>query len=135
MSSEQNKATVLQFYKAFAEGDFEKLNETTHPNIAVYIKGSTVRGIDSFFEFTQMFRSSFENCYFTFEDVIAGDDRVVTRGTVTGIHRKEWVGVPPTGKQITYSLIQIARLEDGLLIEHWEQDNVLAVMQQLDKKE
>ena len=134
MSLEQNKATVLQFYKAYDEGNLEKLKETLAPNIIVYLRESIIRGVDDVFEYAQTTRSIFPDGYLTIEDVIAENSKVVIRGTFTGTHCKEWFGVPPTGKQVKFSVIEIARLENSKLVEHWAQNNALAVMQQLNGK-
>jgi len=66
-----------------------------------------------------MMRSTFPDAYVTLEDVIAEDDKVVSRGTFTGTHRREFLGIPPTGKQVTFSVIHIEQLGDGKIVDHW----------------
>lgn len=62
--------------------------------------------------------------------VLAEDDKVVTRGTFTGTHRGEYLDIPPTGKQVTISVVHIDRLRDGKVIEHWGLSDALSMMQQ-----
>lgn len=119
MSLEQNKAIVLQFYKAYNQGNLEQAKEMVAPNIIVHTLGTVIHGGDDFFEHMQMMRSTFPDSYHTFEDVIAEDDKVVTRGTFTGIHRQEFLGIPPTGKQMTCSVVHVDRLRDDKIVEHW----------------
>ncbi len=132
MSLEQNKAIVLQYYKAYDQGNLEQAKEMVAPNIVVttFFK-SVIRGSDDFFEHMQLMRSIFADSYYTFEEVIAEDDKVVTRGTFTATHRGEFLGIPPTGKQVTCSVVQGDRLEDGKIVEHWSLGDALAVLQQL----
>lgn len=45
-------------------------------------------------------RTGFPDLHFEIEDQLAEGDKVVSRWTITGTHRGEWVGIPPTGKQM-----------------------------------
>nr|MDZ8003355.1 ester cyclase [Nostoc sp. DedSLP05]MDZ8100869.1 ester cyclase [Nostoc sp. DedSLP01] len=130
MSLEQNKAIVLQCYKAYDQGNLEQAKELFAPNIVIDSLGPVIHGRDEFFEYMKIIRSTFPDSYHTFEDVIAEDDKVVTRGTFTGIHRREYLGIPPTGKQVTISVVHIDRLRDGKVIEHWGLSDALSMMQQ-----
>ena len=56
---------------------------------------------------------------------------MVTRKTVRGTHRGESMGIPPTGKQVAVGLIDILRVADGKLVEHWNQVDTLGMLQQL----
>jgi len=67
----------------------------------------------------------------TVEDVIAEGDKVVTRWTIRGTHRGEFMGQPPTGKQVTWSGINITRLVAGKAVEDWVEQDTLGLMQQL----
>jgi predicted ester cyclase len=81
-----------------------------------------------------MMRSTFPDAYVTLEDVIAEDDKVVSRGTFTGTHRREFLGIPPTGKQVTFSVIHIEQLGDGKIVDHWVLGDSLAMLQQLRRE-
>lgn len=67
----------------------------------------------------------------TIDDVICEGDQVVVRGACRGTHKGEWMGVPPTGKQIEYGEIVIMRFKDGKITECWVQEDDLWMMQQL----
>jgi predicted ester cyclase len=41
------------------------------------------------------------------------------------------LGIPPTGKRVQVSSIDIIRFEDGKAAEHWGETDVMAMMQQL----
>jgi steroid delta-isomerase-like uncharacterized protein len=135
MSLEQNKAIVLQFYKAYDQGNLAQAKEMVAPNIVVHTLGTVIHGSDDFFEHMQIIRSIFAGSYYTIEDVIAEDDKVVTRGTFTGIHRGEFLSIPPTGKQVTLAVVQVDRLRDGKIVDHWSLGDSLAVLQQLRGEE
>lgn len=65
------------------------------------------------------------------EDVIAEGDKVVGRNVVTGTHRGEYMGMPPTGKSVTYNEIFIFRFVNGRIAETWGVVDVLSQMRQL----
>jgi predicted ester cyclase len=67
----------------------------------------------------------------TVEELIAEGDKVVNRNTVTGTHQGEYMGLPPTGKSITYNEIFIFRFANGRIAEMWGVVDVFSQMKQL----
>ena len=65
------------------------------------------------------------------EEVLAEDDRVVLRCTLTGKHEGEFMGIPPTGSEITVMEIHVYRLEGGKAVEHRVGRDDLGAMRQL----
>ena len=59
-----------------------------------------------------MMRGAFPDYRFDVEDVVAEGDRVAVRVRVSGTHRGEMMGLPPTGKRIATSGIELFRFED-----------------------
>ena len=53
------------------------------------------------------------------------------RTTVTGIHRGEFRGVPPTGKEITIRCVDIWRIVNGKIVEAWAVDDLLDFYQKI----
>lgn len=67
----------------------------------------------------------------TVEDAFAFGDRVVGRYTYRARHTGPFVGVPPSGAAITMRSIDIWRVENDRLVEHWDELNLLEVFQQM----
>jgi predicted ester cyclase len=67
----------------------------------------------------------------TVEDLIEEGDKVVCRNTVTGTHQGEYMGLPPTGKPVTYNEIFICRFAGGRIAEIWGVVDVFSQMKQL----
>jgi steroid delta-isomerase-like uncharacterized protein len=65
------------------------------------------------------------------EDVVAEEDRVVTRTTFNGTHLAEIEGIPATGKKVSMPGITIFRLDNGKIAEGWLFNDNLSLMQQL----
>jgi predicted ester cyclase len=44
---------------------------------------------------------------------------VANRGTFTGTHQGEFMGIPATGKQVTVKFMDMWRVQDGRAVENW----------------
>lgn len=132
MTTEQNKALIFQFYKAFDDRKLEQALELLSPNFVAHLAGmpEPLDG-EKFKQFGMSFYSAFRDGKHNFEEVVVSGDRVVTCGTFTATHLGEFQGLPPTGKQIRLSIMHIDRVEGNKIIEHWGQGDALGLMQQL----
>jgi predicted ester cyclase len=65
------------------------------------------------------------------EELIEEGDKVVSRNTVTGTHRGEYMGLAPTGKSVTYNEIFIFRFANDRIVETWGVVDVLSQIKQL----
>lgn len=77
------------------------------------------------------FLAAFPDLSFTVEDMIAEGDQVVTRRTFRGTHQGPLFGIPPTGRPVTVTGIDISRVEAGKVVEHWGNEDDLGMLQQL----
>lgn len=78
-----------------------------------------------------MFEAGFPLYELIADDVIAEGDKVVVRATFRGTHKGEFAGMPATDIEVEIPLILIYRIEDGKIVEHWMQADVMGLMQQL----
>jgi steroid delta-isomerase-like uncharacterized protein len=74
---------------------------------------------------------AFNPMRFSIEDVVAEGERVVVRWSQTGTQSGNFMGVPPTGKEVTIAGIDIHAVRDGRMAEHWHVVDQLALLQQL----
>jgi predicted ester cyclase len=58
-------------------------------------------------------------------------DRVTTYKTYHGTHRGEFLGVAPTGRTIQFETVDVMRVRDGKITEHWGVANLFSLLQQL----
>ncbi len=63
--------------------------------------------------------------------MIAEGDKVVSRGSWTGTHTGPLGNIPPTGKKVMVSGIDIIRVANGKIVEHWEATDSLGLLPQL----
>jgi predicted ester cyclase len=67
----------------------------------------------------------------TIDDLVAEGDKVAARYKWTGTHQGIFNGIPPTGKRVTITGLDLWRLRDGKCVEHWNQEDNLGLLQQL----
>lgn len=135
MSIEQNKAMVLRYFEAmnavYETGDFSPLDGLIAPDYVYHAETGDLRGIEGMRELVSAYRAAFPDVRFTVEDIVAEGDRVVVRFTAVGTQRGEFLGIAPTGKAISVSVIDLVRLRDGQIVEDWERFDLLNMLTQL----
>ena len=78
-----------------------------------------------------MFFSAFPDLNTTVEQLVAEGDKVVGMMTTTGTHRGEFMGIPPSGKKVSFTEFHMVRIINGKAVEHWGLSDDMAMMQQL----
>ena len=132
MSIEENKRTVRRFFEVGpSKGDPDAANELLAPGFVLHVPLPCSPGIQGIDEVVTACRAAFENLNVTVEDMLAEEDRVAARFTARGIHKGPFMGLPPTGKPIVMTGIEIFRLERGRIAELWGEANLIGLMQQL----
>jgi steroid delta-isomerase-like uncharacterized protein len=58
-------------------------------------------------------------------------DTVITRKTFHGTHQGELMGIPPSGSQVAFDVIDLVRVRDGKMVEHWNVVDSMALMTQI----
>jgi steroid delta-isomerase-like uncharacterized protein len=134
MSTEQNKALFRRFAEQLAtQGNLSVIDELValdfveHEPLPPGVPASR-EGVKQLFS---MLGSGFPDLQITFHDMIAEGDKVVAIMTWSGTHKGEFMGIPATGKPVSFQVIDIVRIADGKLVEHWGQMDMMAMMQQV----
>jgi steroid delta-isomerase-like uncharacterized protein len=91
-----------------------------------------LHGIEKNRQFIASLRSAFPDLHFTVEDQIAEGEKVAVRYRFESTHRGEFQGMPPTGKQVSYSGILIYLFADDKIAEQWTEIDLLGFLRQLD---
>ena len=134
MSTEQNKALVRQLVEeVFNRGNMSLADEFLAPDFVEHeeLPPGIPRDREGAKQLTTMLRSAFPDFKATIDDIVAEGDKVVIRQTWSGTHKGEFMGVPPTGKSVSFGVIDIIRVAGGKLVEHWGQMDSMGMMQQL----
>ena len=79
----------------------------------------------------QMLRAGLPDLHAEIHDQLVEGDKVVTRKTFRGTHRGELLGIAPTDREVAWDVIDIVRVRDGLMVEHWNVVDAYGLMAQL----
>ena len=133
-AAEENKAVVRRVYtEVMLNDDLSMIPELFADEYVYHSPGSPdVYGPDSFRELVTAYRAAFPDFLQTADLLIAAEgDTVVSRWTSTGTHQGEFLGVPPTGKRVTFTGVVITRVAGGKVVEDWELVDMPGLLQQL----
>jgi steroid delta-isomerase-like uncharacterized protein len=133
MSTQENKTLNRRLVEeGFSQGNMAVLDELIADDCLDHsAPPGTPPGLEGVKQFFIMFRGAFPDLHYTVEDQVAEGDKVVTRNTWRGTHQGAFLGIPPTGKQVVVTGIDITRWAGGKAVEHWANQDTLGLMQQL----
>ena len=131
-----NKATVRSFHYATNTGEAEliskMIDELVDPDALIRTPlPIEATGAQLLKEVFHRLHRAFPDLQITIEDLIEEGDKVVTRNRVTGTHQGEYMGIPATGKSVTYNEIFIFRFRGARIAETWGVVDVFSQMKHL----
>lgn len=127
MTVEDNKRVVRNFVEVCQnQHNLAAADEIYHPEGVnhympggVPIRAQSTTSAGAFQAFYGMLLGAFPDAHFDINEQIGERDLVATRKTLYGTHRGELWGFAPTGNKIEFEFIDIFRIKDGKLFEHW----------------
>jgi predicted ester cyclase len=134
MSAQENKAIVRRLYEeAITQKKPEVFDEIMSPDIIDHAPfPEQAPGLEGFKGAFALVFSAFPDYQSTVEDQIAQGDKVVTRFSSEGTHQGEFMGIAPTGNRVRVTGIDIDRVVEGKIVEHWSEADLLGMMTQLE---
>ncbi len=136
MSLEENKAAVRRFVEEVqSQHRLDLVDELFDPDYidhAVPLGMPPAQGTEYFKQFYTTMLRALLDAHATIHDQIAEGDKVTTRKTFRGTHQGEFMGIPPTGKEVELLVIDIFRVTGGKLVEHWGTWDRLSILEQIE---
>jgi steroid delta-isomerase-like uncharacterized protein len=134
VSPQQLKAQARRIVEeVFNQGDLAVADELLAADIVHHTPGPPPPpGVEGAKQWVTTLRRAFPDHHATVDDEIAEGDKVVQRITAHGTHEGAFLDIPPTGKHVTYQVMEINRAgPDGKFVEHWSSVDLLGLLQQL----
>jgi len=134
MSVEQNKALFRRLVEeVFNKGNVSTIDEFLAPNFVEreVLPPGTPSGREGVKQLTMMFRTAFPDFNVSIDDMIAEGDKIVARTTWSGTQKGDFMGIPSSGKRVSFDVIDIIRISEDKGVEHWGVMDSSALMQQL----
>jgi steroid delta-isomerase-like uncharacterized protein len=132
--SEENKALARRLLEeVVSQGNMSLIDELVAPDFIEHeeMPAEIPPGREGVKAMFTMFRGAFPDIKATIDDLIAEGDKVVVRSTWSATHQGEFMGIPATGKSVSFGVIDIMRCADGVVVEHWGQMDSMGMLQQL----
>jgi steroid delta-isomerase-like uncharacterized protein len=127
-----NKAIHREFFKAFEQGDFNRLNELITADWVDHdAPPGTPLGIAGMKQLLPPFLEAFPGLHFEIGQQIAEGDKVVTQWTFHGTQQAPLFGIPASGKTVEMGGMSMIRVENGKIKEAWVRRDDMGMMQQL----
>jgi len=133
MSTEENKKLVRRLFdEGFNKGNFEPANEIIAIDYVDYSPiPAPMPGAEGFAKRMAALRAAFVE-EAIFGAFLAEDDLVSFTWVFNGVHKGPFAGIPATSKQVTLSGINVERLKDGKIVEHWSQFDLAGLIKQIN---
>jgi steroid delta-isomerase-like uncharacterized protein len=82
-------------------------------------------------ELYRTLRAAFPDFHAVIHWQLADEDRVTTYKTYHGTHKGSFFGIAPTGRNIQFETVDVMRVRNGKIAEHWGVANLFSLVQQL----
>ncbi|MEO8753471.1 MAG: ester cyclase, partial [Casimicrobiaceae bacterium] len=99
------------------------VHELMDPGSVGHLEGMVVRGAGEFLAARSFLIDAFPDFTLRVDEAIAHDADVVIRWVATGTHRGALVGIPPTGRPVSFRGISWFKLANGRIVEGWDSWN------------
>jgi steroid delta-isomerase-like uncharacterized protein len=132
MSTEEQKTVIRRWIEAWNTKDMDAAVELLAPD---YVRHDAnlpeVVGPQAQRQFLEGVFGAFPDLDLRPDQLIAEDGLVTVRHVVRGTHRGEFLGVPATGRVVTFQAVDIFRLTGNKIVEQWVVIDALGLLQQL----
>ncbi len=126
------KAVVRGVIDALNRGDLDAFTQLLAPDAVDRTPlPAQAPGVEGWRRKWKMLYEAFPDVNLAIEECIAEGGTVATRYTMRATHEGEFLGIPPTGKEVEILLLDMIRVRDGKVVEHWGLFDQTALMEQL----
>ena len=128
MTLETNKALVRRWIEAWMVNDLDTLEEIFARD---YTVNKTPVGVDGVKQAVRFLHYVLSDISAEVHEIVAEEDKVVIRWSIRGRHVGDFMGVPPTGKELDLTGINIYQIVDHKISANHEQTNISEVLRSL----
>ena len=116
--------------EGFNQGNLDVVDELVSPAAQEHQRGSG-DGIEGTKNTIKYLRSVFPDFKITIDELVVSGDKVWARQRGGGTNLGSFAGHPPTGIKAFTDVIDVVRIENGKIVEHWGVPDQLGMMLQL----
>jgi steroid delta-isomerase-like uncharacterized protein len=130
---EINKRIVSQFFELLGRHDTERMEQLVVSSTQYSFHPSGMPPLDwnAHKQLLAAITRAFPDLHHNIKDMVAEGDKVAVRINVTGTHKGEFQGIPPSGRKLSLDEMAFLTIIDGRITEGWITSDTLNFMQQI----
>ncbi len=130
---EINKQVVRQFFELLGRNDTERMEQLLISSTQYSFHPSGMPNIDwnGHKQLLAAIIRAFPDLHHDVKDMVAEGDKVAVRLNVTGTHKGEFQGIPPSGRKLSLDEMTFLTIIDGKITEGWITSDTMSFMQQI----
>jgi predicted ester cyclase len=127
--------TNLQSNKTVVETLVKAINDNKPADIKMliaenYVEHAAESGVD-FTDYAMALSTGFPDLHWTIKYSVAEGNMVYIFSSLAGTQSGRYKGVPPSGRKAVFDQVDLVRIENGKLVEHWGIQDRLSLFMQL----
>jgi steroid delta-isomerase-like uncharacterized protein len=130
----ENAELIKRFYdEVIGGGNLSLIDELASDDIVDHEEGfpGQPQGKEVVKFFVNALRQAFPDIKATVDVTLDQGELAAGRAIMRGTHQGEFMGVPASNKSVEVETIDIIRVEDGKVAEHWGVTDTMGLMQQI----
>ena len=132
MTKQDNLAVQQKFGSAVNSGQLELLRDVIAADVVDHDPAPDQgAGPEGYIRMFAALQASFPDLAVSVDQIVTDDDKIAIAYTMTGTQKGEFLGIAPTGRKIRARGVQIARFQDGKMVERWGSSDQLGILQQI----
>src|SRR5438445_6138304 len=107
------------YEEGWSAGDFAPVDEFLAPNAILHapIQPEPIVGREGVKDLMKKLRTGLPDLKITIEEMFGVGDTLLVRYTARGTHLGDFMGIPPTGRQVVLDEIEVHKLANGQIQE------------------
>ena len=132
MSTKENRAILQRLFRELNQGNVNVLDELfVEDFVDRYPVPGETPNKEGFKQFLAGTHETLPDWHWSLEDIIAEGDKVAYRFTMHGTDKGGYIGLPPTGKEVSFPGVGILRFAKGKVVERWTIVDSMNILHQL----
>ena len=130
---ETNKRVVRQFFELLGQNDTERMEQllVSSTQYSFHPSGMSHMNWNEHKRLLATITRAFPDLHHDIKDMVAEGDKVAVRLNVTGTHKGEFQGIPPSGRKLSLDEMAFLTIIDGRITEGWITSDTMSFMQQI----
>ena len=134
---EENIALLRRGYDSLQRGDLDASADLLTEDFIAHLPGlpEPLHGREIWKLGAQAMRRGFPDLRIDIEDIFGAGDKVAVRVRLYGTHEGPFEGIPPTHRPVSFTSIEIYRVEGDKIAEEWVSPDMMSLMQQISSSD